>query len=628
MSLYEAAEVGDLTEVKRLLERGAEIDARNGDSRTPLHAACYDGHLEVVRLLLSGGAKIGARDNDGETPLHRASRSGHSEVVVELLSGGAEIDARDRNGWTPLHHACGGGHLGLVLMLLERGAEIEAQTHFGKTPLHCACRKGHLDVAVALLGRGADIEARTNTNQTPLHFASHSGHPEIVVELLSGGAEIDARTNADQTPLHYACRNGHPEIAAKLILSGANRTFKNNNGQTPVELTDDPSTRALFEPVVKGCIDFLNQVVPVLLSVDLPVRDTRNFRANQESVTRDTGTHSFLSPMNDLCAKLRAPAAAPPTAGVEYCGECRIPMQVSASQHERECPECGAVEERITGEFDTNSTTPHMHLEGQGAHRLQKPLERTNPGPTTSPLERVEAEFAEFATRCRMRGLIAPLDPALMSATARLFVRAIAGYTVIDGKALVTRDGARRSLIAGCAELVCLRGLDGAGTRLPDLPRVCAAFEVLESDMPKGRKILSQLAARDPTFRRPDDRTALLLDPMLRALEAARGDEADPAFDHREAVLAVCEMAAQLQVCHNTTERSRVAGALAFVAIRAAAAGETAIPLKQIAKASGPQLSTVKKCAETFGRYRSRFEPIFQRHGLVAPVTAKSAAGS
>ena len=623
MELYDAAEKGDLAELRRLLAAGPKNNATDCFFRTPLHAACSNGHLEVVRLLLSGGADIDAREHMGSTPLHDACIRGHLEVVLELLSRGAKIDATDLISRTPLHEACVSGHLEIVRVLLERGAEIGTRNHRDRTPLHEACYGGHLEVVLLLLSRGAEIDARDSKDWTPLHDASYGGHPEVVDELLSGGAEMDARDVMYMTPLHIASRRGHPETAAKLILSGADRTSKNTNGQTPVELTNDPRTRALFEPAVKGCINFLNQVQPVLSPVGLPVRDTGNFRANQESVTRDTGTHSFLSPMNDLFAKLRAPVAPPPTAGVEYCGECRIPMQVSASQHERECPDCGAVEERITGEFDTNSTTPHMHLEGQGAHRLQKPLERTNPGPTTSPLERVEAEFAEFATRCRMRGLVAPLDPALMSATARLFVRAIAGYTVIDGKALVTRDGARRSLIAGCAELVCLRGLHGAGTRLPDLPRVCAAFEVLESDMPKGRKILSQLAARDPTFRRPDDRTALLLDPMLRALEAAR-DETGPAFDHREAVLAVCEMAAQLQVCHNTTERSRVAGALAFVAIRAAAAGETAIPLKQIAKASGPQLSTVKKCAETFGRYRSRFEPIFQRHGLAAKSAASS----
>jgi ankyrin repeat protein len=45
----------------------------------------------VVRLLLEKGASIETKDNDGRTPLWWAAENGHN-VVVRLLKKGASIE--------------------------------------------------------------------------------------------------------------------------------------------------------------------------------------------------------------------------------------------------------------------------------------------------------------------------------------------------------------------------------------------------------------------------------------------------------------------------------------------------------------------------------------------------------
>ena len=82
--LHNASRDGDLDEVRRLLEAGADIEARDNEGETPLHDACWNGHLEIARLLLDRGADATAVDNDGETPFGLAIEYDHQEVA-ELL---------------------------------------------------------------------------------------------------------------------------------------------------------------------------------------------------------------------------------------------------------------------------------------------------------------------------------------------------------------------------------------------------------------------------------------------------------------------------------------------------------------------------------------------------------------
>jgi hypothetical protein len=79
--LLEAAFRGDLGEVRRLLDKGADVNAKSGIGWTPLHAAAFCGHLDVVKFLVERGADIDAKDINGETPLDLARREKYQDVV-------------------------------------------------------------------------------------------------------------------------------------------------------------------------------------------------------------------------------------------------------------------------------------------------------------------------------------------------------------------------------------------------------------------------------------------------------------------------------------------------------------------------------------------------------------------
>lgn len=73
--LFEAAHDGNLAEVDRLIELGADVHYADDE---PLKHAAANGHLEVVKRLIELGADVHAQD---DYALRRATENGHSDVV-------------------------------------------------------------------------------------------------------------------------------------------------------------------------------------------------------------------------------------------------------------------------------------------------------------------------------------------------------------------------------------------------------------------------------------------------------------------------------------------------------------------------------------------------------------------
>src|SRR5689334_1840941 len=63
--LVEAAEKSDLSTIRTLLKRQADVDAPQADGMTALHWAVYHGDMEAVKILLQNKANITATNRYG-----------------------------------------------------------------------------------------------------------------------------------------------------------------------------------------------------------------------------------------------------------------------------------------------------------------------------------------------------------------------------------------------------------------------------------------------------------------------------------------------------------------------------------------------------------------------------------
>ena len=106
--LHRAASGENLADVEALIDAGADVNATSlGLRLTPLQLAAARGAgPSILQALLDGGAEVGARDIRGWTALHRAARESRDPAVFEtLVAGGADVNAKDSRGLTPLDHA-------------------------------------------------------------------------------------------------------------------------------------------------------------------------------------------------------------------------------------------------------------------------------------------------------------------------------------------------------------------------------------------------------------------------------------------------------------------------------------------------------------------------------------------
>lgn len=183
-ALIKAVEAGEAAEVMYAAERGADVNVRIGESRSPiLLTATRNGHAVIVNSLLNQGADPNAANKFGFTPLMYASMymTPKSTFIAELLiEKGAEIDKVSNRGDTALMLACAQGNTGLVEYLLSRGANVHSADHANTTALDAALTRGDVAIVRALLDKGADPEKRADDGLSPTDRALYRQQNEII----------------------------------------------------------------------------------------------------------------------------------------------------------------------------------------------------------------------------------------------------------------------------------------------------------------------------------------------------------------------------------------------------------------------------------------------------------------
>lgn len=163
--IFEAIKAGNEEAVQLLLDHGFDVNKVGAKGSTSLHLAadCNEGnsHSSVIEILLKNGANANAQDNESNTPLHWLVRKSDVETVQLMLNFGANVRVENYDWEIPLFDAIRYFNPKILQLLIDNGSKVNVLNDDGRTPLELACMSYHHqpDVIKCLVKNGAIIDA-------------------------------------------------------------------------------------------------------------------------------------------------------------------------------------------------------------------------------------------------------------------------------------------------------------------------------------------------------------------------------------------------------------------------------------------------------------------------------------
>jgi ankyrin repeat protein len=122
----------DMTYLRFLLARGAQVNLQDGEGNSPLMLAVGASFADGVALLLQQGGAVNLANNGGETPLIRAVQMRDPAMVGTLLAAKADPDQADRlAGLSARDYAARDTRSPVIAQMLKDAPKIEKRAVTG-----------------------------------------------------------------------------------------------------------------------------------------------------------------------------------------------------------------------------------------------------------------------------------------------------------------------------------------------------------------------------------------------------------------------------------------------------------------------------------------------------------------
>ncbi len=218
--INDAAFLGDLDNVKKLIRLGVEIDARGDLGYTALHQAVHQGHFNVVKFLMESGADASIKTELGKTAFDLAKMVQRLDIYDFLCNY----------------------HINSKVVILSELLSFYSRRYFfneiinlnsitecGEFPIHIAVKREKIEEVKCLINAGVNLNAKTDDGFefTPLHYSIGRKDFEVMKLLLSNNVELKLKSGMGYSPLDLAIIMGDKKSIFYLYNFIHNQDDKN-----------------------------------------------------------------------------------------------------------------------------------------------------------------------------------------------------------------------------------------------------------------------------------------------------------------------------------------------------------------------------------------------------------------
>lgn|GEM_PF-1658601 len=265
-------------------------------SVSPLHRAVKEGKIDRIQLLLDAGANIEALNKESNTPLQIAwsnfelkfTQPWHGDVMyfmpetaqdwigkeafLYLLERGADPAKLDVSADEFLIRGTRYNAPTVMEIGINLGADVNQQipthlwdgkfsyfpppnTTLGRRLIHFAAKLNTVKSLITLVNHGADIQAKDTTGLIPFVIATNWGATEIIEYILEVGIPPDESNYSYNLALQYAKTKNYPNLVAYLKSKGTSPLLLNLLDSLPLWLAAKHNDSSIVDSLLKWGID-------------------------------------------------------------------------------------------------------------------------------------------------------------------------------------------------------------------------------------------------------------------------------------------------------------------------------------------------------------------------------------